>query len=88
MRKKQIILSVTNDLETDQRVHKVATFFYDKGFDVLVIGRKLKNSQNLSRLYRTKRFNLFFNKSVLFYTEYTIRLFVFLLFSKYSSVFV
>lgn len=84
MRKKQIILSVTNDLETDQRVHKVATFFYDKGFDVLVIGRKLKNSQNLYRLYRTKRFNLFFNKSVLFYTEYTIRLFVFLLFSRKS----
>ncbi len=81
---KRIIISVSNDLETDQRVNKIATWFHEAGFDVLVIGRKHKESKILSRLYRTKRFKLLFNKSFLFYAEYNIRLFLFLLFTPKS----
>ncbi|RXP46566.1 glycosyltransferase [Lutibacter sp. HS1-25] len=79
---KRILVSVTNDLVTDQRVHKVCTTLFNNGFDILLIGRKLKNSQPLVRDYNTLRFKLFFNKGALFYAEYNLRLFFILLFLK------
>lgn len=79
---KRIIISVTTDLCTDQRVHKVATTLSEMGFDVLLLGRKLPDSLPIERNYKTKRFKLFFNEEVWFYMEYNIRLFFFLLFNK------
>jgi len=51
-------------------------------FDILLIGRKLKNSKPLTRKYKTYRFKLVFNEGFLFYAEYNFRLFFILLFSK------
>lgn len=79
---KKVIISVTNDLISDNRVHKVATSLTNSGFDVLLVGRKLKVSFSLNRKYKTKRFRLIFNKSAIFYAEYNFRLFWFLLFHK------
>jgi glycosyltransferase involved in cell wall biosynthesis len=79
---KRVIISVTNDLTTDQRVDKVCTSLLKLDYEVLLIGRKLQNSIPVSRAYKTKRFNLFFNSGFLFYAEYNFRLFFFLLFSK------
>ena len=79
---KRIVVSVTNDLTTDQRVHKVCTTLFNNGFDILLIGRKLKNSQPIVRDYNTLRMKLLFNKGALFYAEYNLRLFFILLFSK------
>jgi hypothetical protein len=79
---KQIIVSVTNDITTDQRVHKVCTTLIEMNFNVTVIGRKLKNSIPLKRTYITYRFHLVFNKGFLFYAEYNFRLFFKLLFTK------
>lgn len=85
MKSKRIIVSVTNDLYTDQRVHKVCSFLHDNDFDVLLVGRKLKNSKSITdRPYKTKRFRLFFTKGALFYANYNLRLFFFLLFSKFD----
>ena len=78
----KIILSVTNDLVTDQRVHKVCTSLSENGYEVKLLGRKMKNSSDLNRNYKTNRFRLIFNKSFLFYAEYNIRLFFYLLFEK------
>lgn len=79
---KRIIVSVTNDLSTDQRVDKVCNTLHNNNFDVLLIGRKLPNSFDLHRKYNTKRINLLFNKGFLFYAEFNFRLFFLLLFSK------
>ncbi|OAD42942.1 glycosyltransferase [Polaribacter atrinae] len=79
---KKIIVSVTNDLSTDQRVDKVCGTLHQNGFKIILIGRKLKNSQPLNRKYSTKRIRLVFNKGFLFYAEYNFRLFFILLFSK------
>lgn len=80
--KQKIVISVSSDLATDQRVQKVAKSCYDNGFDVLLIGRKLKNSPPVSFSYAHRRFHLFFKRSFLFYAEFNLRLFFFLLFSK------
>ncbi len=84
--KTKVIIAVTNDLVADNRVHKVATTLHNNGFDVLLVGRRLKNSLPVKRLYQTKRFRLIFTKSALFYAEFNIRLLFFLLFTK-SDIF-
>ncbi len=79
----RVILSVTNDIATDQRVYRVALTLQKSGYEVIVVGRKLKSSMDVSHLpFSTHRFNLFFNKKALFYAEYNIRLFFYLIFKK------
>lgn len=78
----RIIVCVTNDLSTDQRVHKVCIFLREKGANVLLVGRKLPGSLELNRPYQTKRMRLLFKKGPLFYGFFNLRLFLFLLFSK------
>jgi glycosyltransferase involved in cell wall biosynthesis len=80
---KRITFSVTNDLVYDQRMKRICTALHEAGYDVLLIGRKRKNSIPISDLaFSTKRLNLFFEKGKLFYIEYNIRLFLYLLFVK------
>jgi glycosyltransferase involved in cell wall biosynthesis len=81
--KKKVILSVTNDLTSEQRVHKVCLFLEKQGFDVTMVGRQRRKSLPLEkRSYKTKRLFLFFEKGPLFYIEYNIRLFLYLLFTR------
>lgn len=80
---KRIIVSVINDLSTDQRVHKVCTTLTQMGYEVMLIGRKQRKSLPLNlREYHTKRMFLFFEKGIFFYAEYQIRLFLYLLFNR------
>jgi len=87
IRLKRVIVSVTNDLVTDQRVGKTCAVLTEMGFKVLLVGRKLKKSNSIQREYEVKRFRLLFNKGFLFYAEYNLRLFFFLLFSKKNLLF-
>jgi glycosyltransferase involved in cell wall biosynthesis len=79
----RVILSVVNDLVSDQRVHRIAVTLHNAGAEITLVGRKLDHSPSLSkRPYRTLRFRLPFNKGFLFYATYNIRLFLFLLFAR------
>jgi len=75
----KIVLAVTNDIVTDNRLHKVATTLCQNGYSVTLVGRKFKDSSPLfNRTYFTRRFKLWFNKTSLFYANYNLRLFFYL----------
>ena len=77
------IVSVTNDLFTDNRVNKVCLFLTEQGYDVLLVGRRRKLSKPLeSRPYSTKRIKLLIEKGAAFYAFFNLRLFFYLLFKK------
>ena len=80
----RIIVSVTNDLVSDQRVHKVCLTLQEIGLDVLLVGRRLKGSEEVQRSYQTYRMKLLFNSGPLFYAAFNFRLFWFLLFQKHT----
>lgn len=80
---RRIIVSVTNDISTDNRVHKICNTLIDMGFDVVLVGRKLPYSLLPGkRKYKIHRFRLLFNKGPLFYICFNFRLFIFLFFSR------
>ncbi|HEY0040250.1 MAG TPA: glycosyltransferase [Flavisolibacter sp.] len=84
---KHIYFTVTNDLTYDQRMHRICTSLSEAGFGVTLVGRKLKSSLPFqSRPYQQKRLSCFFTKGFLFYAEYNLRLFFFLLTKKMDGV--
>jgi glycosyltransferase involved in cell wall biosynthesis len=81
------IVTVTNDLTTDQRVHRTCITLEKAGYKVLLTGRRLRHSLTLApRSYETNRLRLIFDKGPLFYAEYNIRLFFFLISTPFSLV--
>jgi glycosyltransferase involved in cell wall biosynthesis len=79
----KILVSVSNDITHDQRVDRICSTLVEDGFDVLLVGRMLKQSTTINvRPYQCKRLKLWFNKGLWFYAELNIRLFFFLLFKK------
>lgn len=85
--KKIAIVCVTNDLSTDQRVHKTCMTLQKAGFDVVETGRLLPESLPLDRPYVTRRVKMWFQHGPQFYAEYNIRLFFYLLFAKVDLIF-
>lgn len=80
---RKVIISVVSDLVTDQRVHRAAITLHEACYDVLVVGRQLKNSLPLqSQPYQTKRFKLWWETGALFYANYNLKLFFFLLMKR------
>ncbi|HOE03899.1 MAG TPA: glycosyltransferase [Bacteroidales bacterium] len=79
----KIVVSVSNDIVTDQRVHRVCNTLIDNDFKVVLLGRKKQNSPTLGIYsFETKRFRLLFEKGPLFYACLNMRLFLYLLFVK------
>ena len=84
---KNLVFTVTNDLSYDQRMQRICGTLADAGYDVLLVGRKLKISLPLSKTnYRQQRLKCWFNKGKLFYSEFNIRLFFFLLFKRMDCI--
>ncbi|HWB27106.1 MAG TPA: glycosyltransferase [Chitinophagaceae bacterium] len=79
----RIILAVTNDLTYDQRMQRICTSLAGNGYSVLLVGRKLKTSVPVeAKPFTQKRLSCIFTKGFLFYAEYNLRLFFWLLFQK------
>ena len=71
---------MTNDLNQDQRMHRICNTLLDQGYKVTLVGRKKNVSDPLyEQSFEQHRLSLFFESGVLFYLEYQIRLLVFLL---------
>lgn len=88
MQQKRVFVTVSSDLATDNRVHRSCSVLEDLGYQVFLVGRKKKNSPKMPvRSYAHKRFNLFFEKGVLFYATLNMRLFFYLLFRKQQFIF-
>jgi glycosyltransferase involved in cell wall biosynthesis len=84
---KKIFFTVTNDLTYDQRMHRICHSLAAQGYAITLVGRKRKNSQPLTdKIFSQRRLRCFFNKGKLFYAEYNIRLFFFLLFKKMDAI--
>ena len=85
---KKAIVSVINDLTTDQRVHRHCLCLADHDYQVQLVGRTLRSSQPVGdRDYSTFRFKLPFETGPLFYATYNIRLFIYLLFTRADLLF-
>jgi glycosyltransferase involved in cell wall biosynthesis len=80
---KTLVFTVTTDLSYDQRMMRICTSMAKAGYDVLLVGRERPSSIPLQEQpFRQKRLRCWFDKGKLFYAEYNIRLFFFLLFCK------
>ncbi len=85
---KRVLVSVINDLVTDQRVNRTCLTLTESGYQVILIGRQTKCSLPMPpRPYSNHRMKLLFTEGVPFYIEFQIRLFFYLLFHKADLLF-
>lgn len=84
---KKIILTVTNDLTYDQRMQRICRSLYSGGYSVELVGREKPNSVALkTESFKQTRLHCWFHKGKLFYLEYNLRLFFYLLFTRFDAV--
>lgn len=84
---KKICLTVTNDLTYDQRMQRIARSLQQAGYQVVLIGRCLPDSEPLqSESFQQVRLKCRFNKGFLFYAEYNVRLLYWLLRADLDAV--
>ena len=73
---KAAIVSVINDLATDQRVQRTCHVLKEAGYDVTLIGRELPGSLPLKDWpFSTERMKLFFTSGPAFYFFFNLRLY-------------
>jgi glycosyltransferase involved in cell wall biosynthesis len=83
----KLYFTVTTDLTYDQRMIRICNSLAQAGYEVVLVGRKMKSSiQPEKQSFKQKRIRCFFEKGKLFYAEYNIRLFCYLLFKKMDGI--
>jgi glycosyltransferase involved in cell wall biosynthesis len=81
----RIIMTVTNDLTFDRRMFRICNTLAESGAEITLVGRMQKHSVDYTPgLFQTRRLKCFFHKGPLFYTEYNLRLFFYLLFTSFD----
>lgn len=84
---KQLVFTVTNDLNFDQRMIRICTSLHQAGYGVTLVGRTMPDSIPLrEQPFRQKRLHCFFSAGKGFYLEYNIRLFFYLIFTKLDLI--
>jgi len=89
----KIYIAITNNIHFDQRIQRISDSLQMAGHQVIVIYRDfLKNNfikkpdHQTQYNFKTKNLNCVFKKSALFYTEYNIKLFLFLMLNKFDTI--
>lgn len=86
-KKRHIVLTVTNDLNYDQRMIRICTSLTNDGYDVTLVGFKRNKSKPLiKRPYKQKRLPILAEKGKLLYISYWFNLFFYLLFKKLDAI--
>jgi len=68
-------------------MQRICSSLANNGYDVLLVGRKMNNSSVLiKKNFKQKRLQCLYNNGALFYAEYNVRLFFYLLFIKMHGV--
>lgn len=81
----RVLITVSNDIATDNRVLRFAGALASGGYHVSIAGRLLKGSLPVGQLpYKCRRFNMLFKRSFMFYAFLNVRLFFFLLLNKFD----
>lgn len=86
MAQRKIIATVINDVITDQRMQRICSTLAANNYEVCLIGRKLSNKTSPDFNFETKRWKFLFKRGILFYLEYNLRMFFYLLFAKYDII--
>ena len=83
----KIYFTVISDLNYDQRMIRICTSLSNSGYEVVLVGRELNSSLPLQEQpFLQKRLSCFIETGKLFYLEYNLRLFFFLLFKKMDCI--
>ncbi len=84
---KHIIATVTNDLTFDRRMQRICRTLATNGYRVTLVGRQMPNSTQLNKEpYQQHRLKCWFNKGKLFYIEFNVRLWWYLLGQKADMI--
>jgi len=84
---KRISLAVTTDLNNDQRMQRIALSLQQAGYQVSLIGRFKQNSAPLPvTAYRSHRLQTLFERGLLFYAIFNLRLLLSLLFRQSNAI--
>lgn len=68
-------------------MQRICTSLHANGYDVTLIGVSRKQSTTLTKqIFKQKRIRVFFEKGFLFYAEYNLKLFIYLLFAKTNAI--
>jgi glycosyltransferase involved in cell wall biosynthesis len=82
----RIILTVTNDLVYDQRMQRICGSLSRAGYEIWLLGRLRRQSPSLAPAdWRQVRLRCYFESGKLFYLEYNLRLFFFLLTNSFAA---
>ena len=71
----------------DQRMQRICGSLQQNGYNVILVGVKRNKSSKLStQIFAQKRIPILFEKGLLFYAEYNIKLFFYLLFAQTNAI--
>ncbi len=80
---KHLIFTVTNDLNYDQRMIRICNSLATNGYQVTLVGTRNNTSKELIlQKFSQQRIKVWATKGPMFYVEYNIKLFLYLLFFK------
>jgi len=86
-RLKRIVLAALSDIAQDQRLMRIAGSLQQAGYDVLLVGKNVKGSLPLLPApYRQRRIRCFLSRGKLYYFEFNIKLFFYLLFRRIDCI--